>query len=672
MATSKARGRSKKPGADSAAGSELRNYQLDKSIRQEELATVYAASHTMLDRPVEVHILRRTDWISASRFQLAARLSAHLNHPSLLPVIDAGHDEQFGDYLVTPTLEARTLADVLTEGPLDPLSALRIITQVASALDYLHDHQIIHRDVQPANILLTSEGVAYLTNLSLAASPDTPDLSSVAEADYLTPYSAPEQHLDQSEADPTLDVYSMGAVMYHMLSGEVPPAPDTELPPLANTDPSLEAMDQVLQHMMATDPTLRTTTPSAAIVVMRQALRGHIDSATEDMEESRWELVAEWLENPLETVLGNVLKTRAQSEPEHAILAEDTEDAAAVEVTADTLDEEPASGDALHSFQEYMGRSRARADVLHRADTIRRVLNRWSRKGFFRRQSLGYIIQLEQIVSYNIYFYELHTLYETRTKPTVRQRIANVEDRRSVVPPPDVWEAIVPDTAPFTTVKQQELVLPNSTQVFTCTTCGGEGEVSCDTCKGTGMIERSQKVRNPDGSTGHETIPGQCPACRGYGKLKCPTCEGNGNLVEEAVFTWSRRARNWQNTDDIEDLPQLALQQRATLVCTTEINPYKGVWHSVAPLDELLRAAVADVQHDGDTRLAAAKLEIRGVPITEVDYQLSGKSGRLYLIGHDSELVGDWSLYNPERIALVALGVVVALVLLVVGAVVLF
>jgi serine/threonine protein kinase len=591
-------------------------------------------------------------------------------------VIDAGHDEQFGDYLVTPTLEARTLADVLATGPLEPLLALRIMTQVASALDYLHDHQIIHRDVQPANILLTSEGVAYLTNLSLAASPDTPDLSSVAEADYLTPYSAPEQHLDQSEADPTLDVYSMGAVMYHMLSGEVPPAPDTELPPLASIDPSLEAMDQVLQHMMATDPTMRTTTPGAAIVVMRQALRGHIDSATEDMEGSRWELVAEWLENPLETVLSNVLKERMQSvsEQEQAVVpVEDAGDATAVEATAtvDTLEGEPTSGDALRNFQDYMGRSRARADVLHRADTIRRVLNRWSRKGFFRRQSLGHIIQLEQIVSYNIYFYELHTLYETRTQPTMRQRVASMEDRRSVVPPPDVWEVLVPDVEPFTGARPQELVLPNSTQVFTCGTCGGEGEVICDACKGTGMIERSQKVRNPDGSTGRETIPGQCPTCQGYGKLKCPTCEGNGNLAEEAVFSWSRRARTWQNTDDVEDLPQLALQQRATLVCTTEINPYKGVWHSVAPLDELLRAAVADVQHDGDTRLIAARLEIRGVPMTEVDYQLNGKSGRLYLIGHDSELVGDWSLYNPERIALVSIGVGVLLVLLVVGAVVL-
>ena len=104
--------------------------------------------------------------------------------------------------------------------PSTPVLVLRIATQLAGVLDYLHAQQVIHRDVQPANILLTAEGVAYLSNLSLAASPDTPDFSSIDEADYLTPYSAPEQRLDQAEATVALDIYSLGAVVYHMLSGE--------------------------------------------------------------------------------------------------------------------------------------------------------------------------------------------------------------------------------------------------------------------------------------------------------------------------------------------------------------------------------------------------------------------------------------------------------------------
>src|SRR5438094_9693586 len=95
---------------------ELANYRLAERVTQEELATVYRATHLTLDRPVQVHILRRTDWISASRFQLAAKLAARLSHPNILPVVDAGHDERYGDYMVTPRLETRSLHELLTDG----------------------------------------------------------------------------------------------------------------------------------------------------------------------------------------------------------------------------------------------------------------------------------------------------------------------------------------------------------------------------------------------------------------------------------------------------------------------------------------------------------------------------------------------------------------------------
>src|SRR5215212_2449303 len=215
---------------------DLLNYRLSERLTQEELATVYRATHLTLDRPVQVHILRRTDWISVSRFQLAARLAARLSHPNILPVVDAGHDDRYGDYLVTPRLETRSLHDILKEGPLDPLVALKIFSQIGAALDYLHGEGIMHRDVQPGNILLTPQGVAYLTNFSLAAAPDTPDLSSIEEADYLTPYSAPEQSLVSGAPAPAQDLYSLGALLYHMLSGELPPPPSAT--PVARKQPA--------------------------------------------------------------------------------------------------------------------------------------------------------------------------------------------------------------------------------------------------------------------------------------------------------------------------------------------------------------------------------------------------------------------------------------------------
>src|SRR6266508_5492054 len=323
--TTAANGGRADPARTSAETHDLLNYRLSERVAQEELATVYRATHMTLDRPVQVHILRRTDWISSSRFQLSARLAARLSHANILPVVDAGHDERYGDYLVTPRLETRSLHDLLKDGPLDPLAALKVFSQIGAALDYLHAQGIVHRDVQPANILLTAQGVAYLANLSLAAAPDTPDLSSVEEADYLTPYSAPEQSLSSGDPSPAQDLYSLGAVLYEMLLGELPPAPGEEPRSLTTRDTTLADVDRVIQRLLSRQPAQRFANAAQAAALLRQALRQKIDSSTEDMEESHWEAVAEWLENPLETVVGTMLD------------------------------------------HDFVARSRARADVLHRA-----------------------------------------------------------------------------------------------------------------------------------------------------------------------------------------------------------------------------------------------------------------------------------------------------------------
>ncbi|EFO81465.1 serine/threonine protein kinase [Oscillochloris trichoides DG-6] len=604
----------RKPVGEPNASYEMRNYRLHERIGQEELATVYRANHLTLDRPVQVHILRRPDWISSSRFQLAARLAARLSHPNLLPVIDAGHDEKYGDYLVTPQTDGRPLVSMLAEGPLEVMLCLRVVAQVAAALDDLHQQQIFHRDVQPANILVTAQGVAYLANLSLAASPDTPDLSSIDEADYLTPYSAPEQRLAQGEAGAGLDVYSLGAVAYHMLSGQVPPAPGSPLPSLVARDPSLAPADRVLQRMLAVHPEARFPSAGAAASALRQALRSHIDLATTDMEESRWETSAEWLENPLETALGDQLDA---------------------------------------SFKDYLARSRKRADELHRRDVIRRHLNRWSRDGFFRRRALGQLVQPEQIVSYNIYFYELRTLYESRSAPETQTRPQKPDERPSMQPAPDVWSVEVPTTAAFESVAPKSILLPNSISIVSCTACGGVGQVPCKECNGKGSIEKERKVSNPDNKVKSETLIMPCPTCGISGKCTCPTCQGSGNLAKEQVFTYSRRAKEWQNSDDIEDLPQLAIKKRIESVYSATIDPYAGQWYSVAPLAEMLKNAIKDAGLD--TRLLAAELKIRATTITEMDFLLEEKPRRIYLVGFDNELFGDWSLFNPERMALAGL-----------------
>jgi serine/threonine protein kinase len=600
---------------------DLLNYRLSERLAQEELATVYRATHLTLDRPVQVHILRRTDWISVSRFQLAAKLAARLSHPNILPVVDAGHDERYGDYLVTPRLETRSLHEVLADGPLDPLTALKVFSQIGAALDYLHGEGIIHRDVQPANIVLTPQGIAYLANFSLAAAPDTPDLSSIEEADYLTPYSAPEQSLVAGDPAPAQDLYSLGAVLYQMLLGELPPPPGEEPRSLATRDTALTGADRVIQRMLSQQPSQRFANAAQATAALRQSLRQKIDDSTDDMEESRWELVAEWLENPLETVVGTLLD------------------------------------------QEFVAKSRIRADALHRVNAIPRLLDRWSRQGFLRRPSFGQLAQPEQIVSYDVYLYELRAHYETRTPPQARQQVHTGGALMPMSRPSDLWDVPTPDLEPFVDAPPEQFVIPGSQRIVACGECNGAANIMCKNCQGKGQIERVRRVKDSDGTNRNEVFKEECPVCRGYGKQPCPRCEGAGQMLEEQVFTWSRHGRRYLNEDDLTGLHRLTIQTQAREVFQGRIDPYEARWYQVAPLKELLEEAIKGA--GPDSRLITAELLIRGVPVTELDYRYKEKPHSLTLVGFSSEVRGDMTLFDIERAVLYAGIALLALVILV-------
>lgn len=600
---------------------DLLNYRLTERVGQAELATVYRATHLTLDRPVEVHILRRTDWISSSRFQLAAKLAAHLSHPNILPVVDAGHDERYGDYMVTPRLETRPLHDLLKQGPLDALTAIKVFSQIGAALDYLHAQGVVHRDVQPANILLTPQGNAYLTNFSLAAAPDTPDLSSIEEADYLTPYSAPEQSLVSGEPAAAQDIYSLGAVLYHMLLGVEPPPPGAEPRSLAERDSTLAEADRVVQRLLAAQPAQRFAGAAQAVVALRQALRRQLDQSTDDMEESRWEATAEWLENPLETVAGALLD------------------------------------------HEFVARARARADNLHRTGVIRKLLDRWSQQGWLRRPLLGQLIQPSQIVSYDVYLYELRAHYETRTPPQTRQVVPEGGAVTPAVRELDLWEAPVPERAPFVDAAPEPIVMPGSRKMVPCAECGGAANIACKQCRGTGHVERIRKIKEPDGSVRNEPLKESCPICRGYGKQTCARCEGAGQMLEEKFFTWSRQGKKYLNEDDLTGLHQLTIHTQAQAVFDSRIDPYQASWYQVAPLKELLDQAING--GGPNSRLITADLTIKGVPITEVDYTYKNRPHSLTLVGFNNEVRGDSVLFDRERAILYAGLVLLGLIALV-------
>ncbi len=602
----------------SGEGAEIKNYVLGERIGQDELALIYRARHQTLDRDVHIHVLRRSGWIAVSRFQLAAKLGARVQHPHLLPVLDAGHDEQYGYYMVTPPVDAQRLQQLLEKGPLPPPQAIRIFAQIGQALDALHRQGIIHRDVQPENILVTSDGVAYLTGLSLAATADGPDLSELEEADYLTPYAAPEQTFEDREPAPSLDIYALGAVLYHMLTGDVPPGSGIEPATLAGRDPQLAPADKVLRRMMAPDPQLRYPSAPQAAAALRSALR-EITAHDSSVSAADGGVEGQWLENPLEIVL------------------------------RDRID------------QSFWTRSRARAEKLHAGEGVRRLLDAWSDDHPMRRRQLGQAIRIDQIVSYNLYFYDLKILYETRTYPETRERPYSGSRIASRKQPPDRWqvEVATPDE-PFADMPETEVALPHSEKSIVCPRCKGETRITCGRCQGRGTLDIKRTVKTAT-STHSEIQTVDCPDCQGQAQLPCDSCDGQGGLLESSVFRVSRRGRLWQNTDDMEGLPQRALDERAEPVFSAAIDVHDPVWHAAEPLHELLAEATKGT--GDETRVVAAELTIRGAPVTEVDYTFRNKPRTLAIIGFDDNIRGDLSLFDSERLLIIALAIVAVLAL---------
>jgi hypothetical protein len=188
---------------------------------------------------------------------------------------------------------------------------------------------------------------------------------------------------------------------------------------------------------------------------------------------------------------------------------------------------------------------------------------------------------------------------------------------------------------------------------------------TCTRCSGRGTLEVKRTVKDANGSHSEiQTIA--CAECRGNGLLTCERCDGLGGLMEQQVFTFNRRGRLWQNTDDLEGLPVRTLESRAETVYQGQIDVHDPVWYAVQPLHDLFEEATKAEQDD--TRIVLAELTIRGTPVTEVDYTFRDKPRTLAIIGFDHNVRGDISLLDTERLmlaALIAVVLVLALVLVV-------
>ncbi len=263
-------------------GQMLGPYRIIEQIGQGGMASVHKAYHAAMDRYVAIKILpyqfkQNREFIQ--RFQREVRVIAKLEHPHILPVYDSGESEGI-PYLVMRYMATGTLKEHIETRPHTLANIDKLVTQFANALGYAHSHGVIHRDVKPSNALIDKRGDIYLTDFGIAKL--TEDTAKITQSGAITgtpAYMSPEQAQGE-HLDPRSDIYSLGIVLYEMVTGRVPYEAET---PLA----------VILKHIQAPLPP-PTTVKEDLHPAIEQVLLKALAKNREDRFENTEEFIAAW------------------------------------------------------------------------------------------------------------------------------------------------------------------------------------------------------------------------------------------------------------------------------------------------------------------------------------------------------------------------------------------
>ena len=204
-------------------------YEIIEKIGNGGMATVYKAKCHVLNRFVAVKVLRdefTTDEEFIKRFAAEAQSAASLTHPNIVSIYDVGHEDNLY-YIVMELIKGKTLKQIINEdGKLPWKWSLNIASQIASALETAHRNKIIHRDIKPHNIIITEDGIAKVTDFGIAKVVSNSTITAFGATIGSVHYFSPE-HAKGGYTDEKSDIYSLGVVMYEMLTGQVPFDADT-------------------------------------------------------------------------------------------------------------------------------------------------------------------------------------------------------------------------------------------------------------------------------------------------------------------------------------------------------------------------------------------------------------------------------------------------------------
>jgi serine/threonine protein kinase len=660
---------------------QIGNYTLDREIGSGASSQVWLAHHTKIpEHKVAVKVLMSQDREAIRRFQREAGIAARLRHPNIVQIYDYGYTQPFF-YTLLEHIDGGSLRQLIEKQGRIPLeTALKIFRQIATALDYAHSLGVVHRDVSPGNILIEQGSErALLTDFGIAR--ENGQEITVSNAIMGTPGFLSPEHIQGARAvTHSSDLFSLGVVLYHMLSAQMPwdeypglsenPgfSPPTPLRQRGGENLPGE-VDRVLLTMLALDPAKRFPSARAAVDELDRIFTRH--------------------QMTTQIVLGTapVAAPSPGTIQASGIAPNDIETTLGPNLIRDPID-----------------RAHRRAEDLRSPALITSLLDTWASQHRLHRKLIGRLSRLHKVSSANVYFYHLRLLFEQRSPAEDDEEPDHHAQPFALTPEIDRWKIDLPAVTDFTEHPGDRITLPGTTRIVSCRPCEGRGRTPCPRCHGKQRVLVPRQLSAPpataSAATAAATFPNEsvgearssarrsgsntaqvdepptsappppaprteqvlvpCPECAGRGGITCARCEGVGRLVQRKTFRWHRQADLLRTQDDRLALDENWLQRtcKAEVIYTErQAGGFRPEWSAISTLAPTL--AQAQQRADADTRIVLSELTISFIPVTDILFDL-GKPGddglyKLTIYGFENIIPADWRFLNWERVITISL-----------------